>query len=126
MEKLTIQEEEIMLYFWKKEARFIRDIIDEMPEPRPPYTTVASIVKNLERKGYLHAQKVGNTTLFGVAIEQNEYKRHFMRNVVSNYFTGSYKELVSFFVKDQKISKEELHELISLIENESSKKGGDS
>ena len=118
MEKLTLQEEEVMLYFWKKDASFIRDIIDAMPEPRPPYTTVASIVKNLEKKGYLKSQKIGNTTMFHIVIPQNEYKRQFMGNVVSNYFTGSYKELVSFFVKDRKISKEELKDLIDLIEND--------
>ena len=124
MEKLTVQEEEVMLYFWKMDASFIRDIIDAMPEPRPPYTTVASIVKNLEKKGYLQSQKVGNSTMFHILIPQTDYKRQFMGNVVSNYFTGSYKELVSFFVKDRKISKEELKDLIELIENGDNEEGG--
>ena len=91
-----------------------------------PYTTAASIVRNLEKKGYLRSQKVSNSIFFHIEIPQAEYKRQFMGNVVSNYFTGSYKELVSFFVRDQKISKAELEDLINIIENEDSSKGGQS
>lgn len=123
MEKLTVQEEEVMLYFWKLGDSFIRDVVDAMPEPKAPYTSVASVVRNLEKKGYLVAQKLGNTLLYKVAIAQHDYKKHFMGNVVSNYFTGSYKELVSFFVRDQKINKAELEELIHLIEDEEADKG---
>ena len=126
MEKLTQQEEEVMLYFWNRGSSFIRDIVDLMPEPRMPYTTAASIVRNLEKKGYLRSQKVSNSIFFHIEIPQAEYKRQFMGNVVSNYFTGSYKELVSFFVRDQKISKAELEDLINIIENEDSSKGGQS
>ncbi len=117
MEKLTVQEEEVMLYFWKSGNSFIREVLDSMPEPRMPYTTVASVVRNLEKKGYLAGRKLGNSTFYDILIPQNEYKKQFMGSVVRNYFTGSYKELVSFFVKDQKISKEELKDLIDLIEN---------
>ena len=118
MEKLTVQEEEVMLYFWKLGNSFIREVVDAMPEPRMPYTTVASVVRNLEKKGYLAGRKLGNSTFYDILIAQNEYKKLFMGSVVRNYFTGSYKELVSFFVKDQKISKDELKDLINLIETD--------
>ena len=118
MEKLTVQEEEVMLYFWKLGNSFIREVVDAMPEPRMPYTTVASVVRNLEKKGYLAGRKLGNSTFYDILIAQNEYKKLFMGSVVRNYFTGSYKELVSFFVKDQKISKDELKDLIDLIETD--------
>jgi predicted transcriptional regulator len=118
MEILTRQEEGIMLYIWKLGTCFIRDVLNEMPEPRPPYTTVASIVRNLERKKYVTPRKFGTITQFTPAIKESDYKRHFMSDVVDNYFTGSYKELISFFVHDRKLSKEDLMDLINQIENE--------
>lgn len=116
MEKLTIQEEEVMIYIWELEECFVKDILAKYPQPVPPYTTVASIVKNLERKGYVASKRMGNTYLYTPAIRENEYKRHFMNGVVRNYFEDSYKEMVSFFAKDRKISADELKEIIDLIE----------
>ena len=110
MERLTQQEEEVMIYFWKMGPSFIREIVNEMPEPKPPYTSVASVVRNLEKKKFLSH----------VLVKESDYKRSFMNGVVSNYFTGSYKEMVSFFVRDRKISKKELEDLINIIEDEES------
>ena len=78
--------------------------------------TVASIVKNLERKGYVKSKHIGNTYQYTPSIRENEYKRHFMSGVVRNYFENSYKEMVSFFAKDQKISTDDLKDIIELIE----------
>lgn len=119
MERLTQQEEEVMLYFWKMGSSFIRDVLNEMPEPRPPYTSVASVVRNLEKKQYLSAFKLGNSIQYHSLVKESDYKRCFLNDVVSNYFTGSYKEMVSFFVRDRKISKKELKDLIDIIEEES-------
>lgn len=118
MERLTAQEEEIMLYIWKLGSCFIRDILNDMPEPRPPYTSVASVIRNLEKKEYISSVKFGTITQFTPIIKEQEYKRTFMSNVVRDYFTGSYKEMVSFFVKDRKLSKDDLRDLMSQIENE--------
>lgn len=116
MEKLTNQEEEMMLIIFQQGKGFIKDFILRMEEPRPPYTTVASIVKNLERKGYVTGKRYGNTYEYSPVMEENEYKSKFMSSVVQNYFENSYKEMVSFFVEKQKISAEELQEIIKLIE----------
>lgn len=118
MEKLTFQEEEIMLIIWQKKEGVIKDFLNCMQEPRPPYTTVASIVKNLEKKGYVNSKRYGNTYVYSPAIEEGEYKSRFMSGVVRNYFENSYKEMVAFFVKKQKISAEELQEIIRLIEKQ--------
>lgn len=117
MEKLTRQEEDIMIYFWKKGASFVRDILNELPDPKPPYTSVASVIRNLERKKYLIPRKLGNSIQYHPLIEESDYKRFFLNSVVKNYFTGSYKEMVSFFVRDRQISKKDLKELIDLIED---------
>lgn len=116
MEKLTRQEEEVMLYIWKLESCYVKDILAEFPEPKPPYTTVASIVKNLERKQYVKPSRVGNTYRYTPLIRESEYKRTFMSGFVRNYFANSYKEMVSFFAKEQKISADELKDIIHMIE----------
>lgn len=116
MEKLTKQEENVMLYIWKLENCCIKDILAEMSEPKPPYTTVASVVKNLERKQYVKPSHVGNAYYYKPLIPESEYKRTFMSGFVRNYFANSYKEMVSFFAKDQKISAGELKDIIEMIE----------
>ena len=117
MERLTAQEESVMLYIWKLGSCFIRDILNEMPDPKPTYTSVASVDRNLEKKKY-DTPKFGTITLFSPRVKEAEYKRIFMSNVVQNYFTGSYKEMVSFFVRDRKLSKSDLQDLMDQIEKE--------
>lgn len=120
MERLTHQEEEAMLYIWeieKTEPLFvIKDILNKYPEPRPPYTTVASIVRKLKNKGYLNAKLYGNLYVYSTIISQSEYKSMFMVGMVRNYFANSYKEMVSFFAKEQKLSTNDLKDIINQIE----------
>lgn len=116
MEKLTFQEEEVMLIIWQQKEGVIKDFVNQMPEPHPPYTTVASIVKNLEKKGYVNSKRYGNTNVYFPSVDENDYKNRFLSGVVRNYFANSYKEMVTFFAKKQKISAEELQEIIHLIE----------
>jgi predicted transcriptional regulator len=115
MEKLTSQEEELMLIIWQQERGFVRDFRKKM-NVQQPYTTVASIVKNLEHKNYVSSKLYGNAREYTPIVSENDYKTKFMSNVVRNYFENSYKELVSFFVEKEKISAEELQEIIKLIE----------
>jgi len=117
MEKLTHQEESVMKNIWQlEEDCVVKDIINRMDDPKPPYTTVASIVRNLEQKGYLNARKYGNVWVYSPKIKEDEYKKVFMSDVVRSYFEDSYKELVSFFVKEEKISPRELKEIMEMIE----------
>jgi predicted transcriptional regulator len=116
MEKLTHQEEAVMQVIWQTGKGFIKDYIERLPDPKPPYTTVASVVKKLEDKGYLQGKKYGVIIEYSVLIPEKEYKRKFMKGFVKDYFENSYKELVTFFAKDKKISPEELKEIIKMIE----------
>ena len=116
MERLTPQEENVMLLVWQLNECAIKDVVDKMEEPKPPYTTVASIFKNLESKRYLEKRRFGNVKVFKPLISEAAYKRHFLSGVVKSYFDNSYKELVSFFAKEQKITPEELAEIIRLVE----------
>ncbi|MDR0845114.1 MAG: BlaI/MecI/CopY family transcriptional regulator [Tannerella sp.] len=117
MEKLTSQEEAAMLIVWQKGEGTIRDYHERSAQPRMPYTTFASIIKNLERKKYLKMRHIGTTNFCFPLIGESEYKRKFMSGFIRNYFQNSYKEMVSFFVEDEKISAEELKDIIQIIEN---------
>ena len=121
MEKLTYQEEEAMRFIWNLGPCFVKEIVTCYDEPKPPYTTVASIVNNLKRKGYLTAERFGNTYRYTPLVKQEEYTSNSVGNIVRNYFANSYKEMVSFFAKEQKISKDELNEIIDLIEKQENK-----
>ena len=116
MEKLTQQEEEAMQAVWKIVEGNIKSFMGALDEPLPPYTTLASTIKNLEKKGFVKSKLIGNSHIYSPEITEEVYKQQFMGNVVKGYFENSYKEMVSFFVEKNKISTEELKEIIGLIE----------
>ena len=116
MEKLTPQEEDAMRSVWKTGEGNVKMFLENMEEPKPPYTTLASTIKNLEKKGLLNSRLVGNAYLYTPAMTERDYKKNFMSGVVKNYFDNSYKELVNFFIQQKKLSPKELKELIDLIE----------
>ncbi len=116
LEKLSKSEEDLMQIVWRLGEATVGNFLEEITEPKPPYTTLASMIKNLEKKNYLTSKRYGNVYVYQPAITEENYKKAFMGNVVQDYFKNSYKEMVSFFVKDEKISAQELKEIIDLIE----------
>jgi predicted transcriptional regulator len=108
MEKLTWQEENAMQVIWQMGTGFIKDYLEKYPEPRPPYTTLASIVKNLEKKGFVRGKKYGVIIEYTPLVSEKAYKKKFMTGFVKDYFENSYKDLVTFFAKEKKISPKEL------------------
>lgn len=118
LEKLTIQEEEAMLSIWHLQGGFVKEILDNMkPEEQVPYTTLASTIKNLERKGYVKAVKYANAKRYEPIITLEQYRATFMNSFVGDYFKNSYKEMVSFFIKEEKLSESELKELLDMIKH---------
>lgn len=115
MLKLTAQEEQVMIAVWKVGEGHIKSFMAQMNKPGP-YTTVASTIKNLEKKGYVQGVLFGNVYVYKPLISREEYKKKFMSSVVREYFSDSYKDLVNFFVKDKKLSAQELKEILKLIE----------
>ena len=116
LEKLSKSEEDLMLIVWRLKEATVSNFLEQTAEPKPPYTTLASMIKNLEKKNYLTAKRYGNVYVYQPAISEENYKKAFLGDVVHDYFKSSYKEMVSFFVKDEKISAQELKEIIDLIE----------
>ena len=115
MEKLTHSEEETMQAVWRTGEGNIKSFMEQLGGSLP-YTTVASTIKNLEKKGYLSSRLVGNAYLYKPAISEEAYKNKFMGKVVREYFDNSYKELVNFFVEQKKLSARELKEIIDMID----------
>jgi len=115
MEKLTHTEEKTMQAVWRTGEGNVKSFMEHLDESLP-YTTVASTIKNLEKKGYLGSRLVGNAYLYKPVVSEGDYKNGFMGKVVKEYFDNSYKELVNFFVKQKKLSATELREIIRMIE----------
>jgi predicted transcriptional regulator len=114
-EKLTQQEEQALMAIYATGEGTVKQFLEGMDE-NLPYTTLASTIKNLEKKGYLLSRQSGNTYIYKPALSEEEYKKQFMSGVVKNYFDNSYKELVNFFVEQKKLSARELKEIIHMIE----------
>ena len=117
MQKLTNKEEEIMHILWNLEKAFIKDILAEINEDQPHYNTLSTIIRNLVDKGYVGYTAYGKTHQYFPIITKEAYRKRFFNNAIDNYFNSSYKNVVSFFAKEEKISVEELKEIIALIEN---------
>lgn len=116
MEKLTNKEEEIMRALWDHNKAFVKDLITTLPDPKPHYNTVSTIVRNLEDKGYIGHEAFGKTHRYYPTVSKEDYRKTFMQKTINNYFESSYKNMVSFFAKEEKISVSELKEIIDLIE----------
>ena len=117
MQKLTNKEEEIMHILWSLKKAFVKDVLAKIDEDKPHYNTLSTIIRNLEDKGYVGYTAYGKTHQYFPVITKEAYRKRFMNSAIDNYFNSSYKNVVSFFAKEEKISVKELKEIISLIEN---------
>lgn len=117
MERLTVQEEEAMRAVWRTGRGIISDFLLVMDDPKPPYTTLASTIKNLKKKQFLSATKLGGVYTYQPLIESERYQTVVIKDIIGNYFKGSYKELVTFFATEKAIDADELKSIIHLIEN---------
>ena len=116
MQKLTNKEEEIMHVLWTLNKGFVKDVLAEIKEDKPHYNTLSTIIRNLEDKGYVSYNAFGKTHQYYPIVSKEAYKKRFMNTAIDHYFNSSYKNVVSFFAKEEKISVEELKEIIALIE----------
>lgn len=115
MIKLTLREEQIMHAFWQLGKAFIRDIIPLLPDPKPHYNSVATLVKILEDKGFLMHESVGNMNNYVPVVSKENYQKHAMEDIVSKYFNNSYPSMLAFFAKEQNLSETELTEILNQI-----------
>ncbi|MBC6109049.1 BlaI/MecI/CopY family transcriptional regulator [Pedobacter fastidiosus] len=120
MEELTKAEERIMQVLWKLDKAFVKDIIEELEEePKPPYNTISSVVRLLEKKGYVAYKAYGKTYEYFPAISKEEYTKTTFSKMFSGYFDSSPASLLSFMVKEEKLSEKDIEEIKALINKRS-------
>ena len=112
MEKLTRREEELMRCFWERGPLFVRELVAMAPEPKPHFNTLSTMVRALEAKGYVGHTAYGSTYQYYPLVSEAEFSRSTLGNVISRYFENSYLGAVSALVEEEKISVDELRELI--------------
>ncbi|MEA3450527.1 MAG: BlaI/MecI/CopY family transcriptional regulator [Bacteroidota bacterium] len=122
MKELTKAEEQVMQVLWKKEKAFVKELIQEFKKPKPAYNTVSTIIRILEKKGFVSHKAFGKTHEYFPIVKKEEYKKGFLKKIKKNYFSNSFKQMVSFLSKDENISIKELDEMIKILEEEKQKK----
>ncbi len=113
--ELTKAELEIMQIIWAKGRVLVHDILEEMDEPKPAYNTVSTIVRILEKKGFVSHKAYGKTYEYFAVVEKEDYTRTYMNNVLKNFFDGSFSSMVNFFAADKSISAEDMDEIMKMI-----------
>ncbi|RMF31842.1 MAG: BlaI/MecI/CopY family transcriptional regulator [Bacteroidetes bacterium] len=118
MQRLTKAEEEVMQVIWRKERCLVSDILDEMEQKsgkRPPHSTISSIVRILEKKGFVGHKAYGRTYEYFPLVSKGDYSRRSLHKLVKDYFDGSVNKLVSFLVREEKLSPDELADLLDRL-----------
>ena len=115
MKKLTHKEEEVMAILWRLEHAFVNDILNALEEPKPPYNTVSSIVRKLEAEGLIGYEAFGKTHRYYPILKKEDYRADVLEHFVDYFFDSSPAELLSYFVKKEKMDAEEINRLLEEI-----------
>ncbi len=117
-EKLTRREEELMRCFWERGPLFVRELVEMAPEPKPHFNTLSTMVRTLETKGYLSHRAFGGTYQYYPVVSEEAFSRRTLGSVIRRYFENSYMGAVSALIEEEKISVDELRELLDRIESQ--------
>ena len=118
MEEITKAQEEILRVLWEIGEGAVADVVEKLPNPKPAYTTVATVIKVLEKKGYVAHRKFGNIHVYYPVVTKKAYAKYVLKDAYKGLFNGSLNQLVSFFVKEKDLPVSELEELKKLIDQE--------
>lgn len=122
VKELTKAEEQIMQILWQLNEAIVKDIIERIPEPKPAYNTVSTVVRVLEGKGFIDHKAYGNSHVYFPTVSEDDYKKFTFDKLMKNYFSDSYKSLVSFIADEKDLGLKELDELTELLNNLKNKK----
>lgn len=114
----TRAEEEIMQILWKIERGVVKDIIEYLPEPKPAYNTVSTIIRILESKGYVSHKAYGKTHEYFTLVSKDQYTKGFMKGFMKGYFNNSFHKMVSFFSANEEVDLKELEETLELMKQQ--------
>jgi predicted transcriptional regulator len=121
MKKLTNAEEEVMHILWDLGKGFVKDVIDRMPDPKPPYNTVSTVIRVLEKKEFISHRQYGNTYEYYPVLTKEEYTRVHFKGFMSDYFNNSFPKMAAFFARENNLTMKELEEIMRLTEEEMKK-----
>ena len=116
--QLTPAEEQIMKYIWKLEKGYMKNILDEFPDPKPAATTVATLLKRMTLKGFVGFEQHGNNRLYYPIVKKSDYFSSHIKGIISNYFNNSASQFASFFTTEANMNEKELKELRDLVDNQ--------
>lgn len=115
MKNLTKAEENVMQALWGIEKGFVKDILDELPEPKPKYNTISTIVRILEKKGFVRHKAYGKSHQYNPIVSREDYTRFSLKRLLHNYFGNSFKNLVHFCSQHQNLDIQEVEEVIEML-----------
>ncbi len=121
MEKLTQREERVMQLLWRLREAVVKDIINEFPDPKPPYTTISSIIRILENKGFVGHKAYGKTHVYHPLISQKEFRKHSFSRLLKDYFGGSYQQVVSYMVEEEGLEESDIAQIKAIIKEAENK-----
>lgn len=122
MKELTERELGVLQILWDIKSGFVNDVLDKFPDPKPPYTTISSIIRILETKGFVTHKSYGKTHEYFPTISKEKYKKNLLKNMVTHFFEGSFDNVVSFMTAENELSESEVKEIEELIEQYKNKK----
>jgi predicted transcriptional regulator len=118
LKELTRAEDQVMQILWTLEKGFVKDIIEKMPEPKPAYNTVSTIVRILETKGFVDHKAFGKTHEYFPLISKEKYTKFYLNNLIRGYFNGSFQNLVSFFARENKLNTQDVEKLLKELKDQ--------
>jgi predicted transcriptional regulator len=119
--QLTKAEEQVMQYVWKLKETVVKDVVEQFDEPKPAYTTVATVLSVLEKKGFVARKKIGNTNLFFPKVSKAEYTKFQFSSLLKNYFNGSFPKMATFFARENQLDITDLEAILKEAEQEMQK-----
>ena len=122
MKELTKAEDQVMQILWKLDKAFVKDIVEKMPNPKPAYNTVSTIIRILEKKGFVGYKAYGKTHEYFAAVPKEKYTKFYLNNLVRGYFNGNFQSLVSFFASENKMDVRDIDSLLKQLEQLKNKK----
>lgn len=117
MQQLTRAEEEVMQKLWELKKAYVKQLLEQMPDPKPAYNTVSTIIRILEKKGVVGHEVTGKSHLYFPLLKKEDYKKQSLTQLIHGYFEGSFSKMASFFAKEENLSSEEVDELLSHLKN---------
>jgi predicted transcriptional regulator len=125
MNTLTKAEEQVMQILWDKKEGFVKDLLEKFPEPKPAYNTVSTIIRILEKKGFVDHQSYGKSHQYYPLVSREQYRNERFSGLMKDYFNNSMKQVLSHFGNNGSVSLKEADEIIHIMEELKQKKGND-